>query len=205
MPPKFIFFDLGIVLVHFTVEKMLRQMAEVSGILPEQVEAVVFNSGLQHEYELGKISSREFYERFCQESGTRPKFDDLYRAAGEIFDLNCSMVGVASWLQQAGYPLGILSNTCECHWEYCMQHYPALKKIFPLRLTSYQLGAVKPHAEIFQAAAQRAGHPPEDLFFVDDIPGHVAGAKAAGLDAVQYTTTRKFVEDLRNRGVRLNY
>jgi putative hydrolase of the HAD superfamily len=184
---------------------MLRQMAEVSGIRPEQVEAVVFASGLQRDYETGKISSRDFYEQYCRESGARPPFDGLLRAASEIFTLNHSMVGVAAWLQQSGWPLGILSNTCECHWDYCMKQYPALSQIFSTRITSYQVGFAKPDAKIFEAAAERAGHPPEELFFVDDISGHVAGAKAAGIDAVQYTTTRKFVEDLRKRGLKFNY
>jgi len=205
MAIKFLYFDLGIVLVHFTVAKMLRQMADVAGILPEQVQAVVFGSRLQHEYELGRISTREYYERFCQESGTRPPFDDLLRAANEIFTLNVPMVAVAAQLQQAGWPLGILSNTCECHWEYCMKEYPALKQIFPVRVTSYQIRAVKPDAAIFQAAAQKAGHTPEEIFFVDDIAGHVAGAKAVGFDAVQYTMAEKFVADLRSRGLKFNY
>jgi putative hydrolase of the HAD superfamily len=205
MPLKFLYFDLGIVLVHFTVERMLRQVAEVAGILPEQVQAVIFDSGLQHEYELGAITSRDFYERFCQESGTRPPYDALDRAAAEIFTLNYSMVGVAAWLQQAGWPLGILSNTCECHWEYCMKEYPALRQIFPTRITSYQVRFAKPDAKIFQAAAEKAGHAPDEIFFVDDIAGHVAGAKVAGFDAVQYTTTQKFVRDLRQRGLKFNY
>jgi glucose-1-phosphatase len=202
---QFLYFDLGIVLVHFSVEQMLRQIASVAGILPEQVQAVVFDSGLQHEYEQGRISSRDFHERFCQESGTRPPFDDLLRAGSEIFTLNSPMVAIAAWLQQAGFPLGILSNTCECHWEYCMKQYPALQQIFPTRITSYQVGAVKPDAQIFAAAAEKAGHAPAEIFFVDDLAGHVAGAQAAGFDAVQYTTAQKFAEDLRSRGVKFNY
>ena len=131
MAIRFLYFDLGIVLVHFTVEKMLRQMADVAGILPEQVQAVVFDGRLQHEYELGRISTRDYYERFCQKSGTRPPPDELLRAANEIFSLNVPMVAVAAQLQQAGWPLGILSNTCECHWEYCMKEYPCLSNYSP--------------------------------------------------------------------------
>jgi glucose-1-phosphatase len=205
MSLKFVYFDLGIVLVNFSVERMLRQIAAAAGILPERARAVVFDSGLQHEYELGRISTRNFHERFCREAGARPPFDELLRAAGEIFNLNYPMVGVAAHLQQAGWPLGILSNTCECHWEYCLREYPALARIFPIRITSYQIGAVKPDPAIFAAAAEKAGRAPEEIFFVDDIAGHVAGAKAAGFDAVQYTTTKKFVEDVRSRGMKFNY
>ncbi|MCC6124839.1 MAG: HAD family phosphatase [Pirellulales bacterium] len=205
MSLKFLYFDLGIVLVDFSIERMLRQIAAVADMRPERIEAVIFAGGLQREYELGRISSREFHERFCRDTGTRPSFDDLLQAAGEIFSLNYPMLAVAARLQQAGWPLGILSNTCECHWEYCMKEYPALAQIFSLRATSYQIGAVKPDAAIFNAAAKMAGCAPEEIFFVDDIAGHVAGAKAAGFDAVQYATTSKFVEDLRSRGIKFNY
>jgi glucose-1-phosphatase len=205
MPLKFLYFDLGIVLVDFSLEQMLRQMADVSGIRPEEAKAAVFDSGLQRAYESGHLSTREFYERFCRETGANPPLDDLLRAASEIFSLNYSMIGVAAWLQQAGWPTGILSNTCECHWEYCMNNYRALIEIFPVRVTSYQIGAAKPDPAIFHAAAKLAGYAPEEIFFVDDIAGHVAGAKAVGIDAVQYTTTAKFVEDLRSRGMKFNY
>jgi glucose-1-phosphatase len=154
---------------------------------------------------MGAITSRDFYERFCQESGSRPAYDALARAAGDIFTLNYPMVCVAAWLQQAGWPLGILSNTCECHWEYCMNAFPALREIFPTRITSYQVHVAKPDVKIFQAAAEKAGHAPQEVFFVDDIAGHVAGAKAAGFDAVRYTTTHEFVGDLRKRGLKFNY
>ena len=43
MRPKFLYFDLGKVLVDFSVERMLEQMAGVAGISAEQVRAAVFN------------------------------------------------------------------------------------------------------------------------------------------------------------------
>ena len=70
---------------------------------------------------------------------------------------------------------------------------------------SYELGACKPSARIYQEAAALAGVPTGEIFFVDDIAGHVAGAQDAGFDAVQYTTTAKLVADLRQRGVEFNY
>jgi glucose-1-phosphatase len=205
MPIKFLYFDLGIVLVNFSLDQMIRQMAAVSGISREGVQSVLFDGNLQREYEQGSISTREFYERFRRETGSTAPLEDLLCAANEIFTPNVSMISVAAWLQQAGWPTGILSNTCECHWQYCMNKYAALTSCFRVHITSYQIGAAKPDAKIFHAAAERAGYAPEEIFFVDDIAGHVAGAKAVGFDAVQYTTTGKFVEDLRKRGLKFNY
>ena len=35
--PKFLYFDLGRVLLHFSIERMCRQMADVAGIEPGAV------------------------------------------------------------------------------------------------------------------------------------------------------------------------
>ena len=65
--------------------------------------------------------------------------------------------------------------------------------------------SAKPEPAIFQAAAKLAGVPPNEIFFVDDTLGHVEGAKAAGIDAVQYTSTPALVAELRARGVAFNH
>ena len=70
---------------------------------------------------------------------------------------------------------------------------------------SCQVRAAKPDAAIFQAAAELAGVPPEEIFFTDDLAEHVAGAREAGFDAVQYTSTPRLVAELRDRGLRFNY
>ena len=70
---------------------------------------------------------------------------------------------------------------------------------------SFEIGALKPDAAIFCKAVELAGCRPEEVFYVDDIAGHVAGARAVGFDAVQYTTTLELVRELRNRGVEFNY
>ena len=70
---------------------------------------------------------------------------------------------------------------------------------------SYEMRALKPEAKIYAAAAELAGVPPGEIFFCDDIMGHVTAARAAGFDAVQYTSTPALLAELYGRGVRLNY
>ena len=204
MQPKFLYFDLGKVLVDFSVDQMLRQIGDVAGISPEEVQAAVHGGGLMREYESGRLSDREFFEAFCDATGSRPDFDALAAAASEIFTLNLRMLPLVTQLRQAGYPMGILSNTCTTHWEYCSRHYPSVIKAFGVHALSFRLGAVKPEAAIFHAAAELAGAGPQEIFFVDDIAGHVAGARAVGFDAVQFTTAAALAADLRGRGIRLN-
>jgi putative hydrolase of the HAD superfamily len=205
MSVKFLYFDVGMVLLTFSLERMCRQMAEVSGIAATQVSQIIFDGDLQRRYERGEISSRDFYEAFCREAGARPDYDRLALAASEIFELNGSIVPVVAQLRQAGHRLGVLSNTCENHWQYCYQRFRLLRETFSVFALSYELGAMKPDAAIYLAAARLAGVNPDEIFFCDDLAGHVAGARSVGIDAVQYTTTPELVGELRKRGIQFNY
>jgi putative hydrolase of the HAD superfamily len=203
--PKFLYFDLGKVLVDFSVERMCRQMSEASGAAPEQVAEALFDDQLQKQAELGEITDREFYEAFCRRTGTRPDFDALLAAASDIFEINAGVIPIAAQLAQAGHRMGILSNTCRSHWEHCRRRYTIVAEAFTVHAMSFEIGACKPDAAMYQAAAEAAGVAPEEIFFVDDIADNVAGAVAAGFDAVQYTTAARLAADLRMRGVRFNY
>lgn len=203
--PRFLYFDLGMVLLEFSVERMLRQMAEVTGVGPEILKEILFDRGLMKQYETGEISSREFYEMYCGRTGARPDYDALCLAGSDIFSLNAPMLPIVAQLRQAGYRLGILSNTCESHWQYCIEKYRFLTDCFQVHALSFRIGATKPDAAIFLAAADLAGCRPEEMFFVDDIPGHVEGAKAAGIDAILYTSAAQVAAELRHRGIWFNY
>ena len=205
MPLKFLYFDLGKVLVDFSVEQMFRQLGEVAGVEPGRVEEVLFDGELQQQYETGQISGPEFYEAFCRQTGTRPDYDALRWAGSAIFELRVTMVPVVAQLYRAGHRLGILSNTCESHWEYCTRRYQILDELFTVHALSFRIGVAKPAATIFHAAAELAGVQPQEIFYVDDHAPHVAGARAVGFDAVQYTSTPQLVADLRDREVRFNY
>jgi glucose-1-phosphatase len=205
MQPSFLYFDLGKVLIDFSVEQMLEQVGEAAGIDAEVVRNAVLSGRLLHKLESGELTSRQFYEVFCSATKTDGDFDRLIAAATEIFELNLPVVPIVAQLRQAGYRMGILSNTCDMHWEYCRRHYRIVREGFGVYALSYKIKAVKPDAAMFLAAAEMAGCRPEEMFFVDDIAGHVAGARALGIDAVQFTTAEALAEDLRQRGIRFNY
>ncbi len=205
MAPKFVYFDLGKVLVDFDVHRMYRQIGEAAGVDPVRVREVLFFEGLQTEHERGKITAEEFHAAFCERTASRVEPASLERAASDIFELNVSIVPVVAQLEQAGCRLGILSNTCGSHWEHCRRRFRIVAECFRVTALSYRLRAAKPDPAIFRAAAELAGAAPEEIFFTDDTAGHVAGARAAGFDAVQYTSAPQLAAELRRRGLRFNY
>jgi putative hydrolase of the HAD superfamily len=180
-------------------------MGDVAGVTAEKVWSAVFEGGIEQSYESGQLSDRGFYEQFCRLTDSRPDYDRLLWAASEIFTLNVSIVPVVCQLYVAGHRLGILSNTCGPHWNYCTGGRYGFLECFEQFVLSYEVGACKPDARIFEVAAEQARVAPAQMFYVDDLPGNVKAARAVGIDAVCYTTTPQLVADLRNRGLRFNY
>jgi glucose-1-phosphatase len=204
--PRFLYFDLGNVILNFDHRLACRQMGEVAGVSEQRVWDLVFATDLETRYEAGEINDQEFYDIFCRETATRPDLKALLLAGSAIFTPNYSIFPVIAALDGAGYRLGILSNTCPGHWNYCRDgRYGLIDMAFDVYALSYELGACKPSPKIFAGAAALAQVPPEDIFYTDDIPGHVAAAREAGFDAVQYTTTPALVGELRQRGLQFNY
>ena len=205
MPPEFLYFDLGNVLLRFSHEREAEQIAAVAGVSPRLVWKILFEDGLHWDYERGDLTSDQFYAALCERIGARPDLAALDRAANDIFELNVPIVGLLGQLSRAGYRLGILSNTSPTHWRHCTSRFGMLQALFPVQALSFRLRAIKPQPEAFTKAAELAGTPPEGIFFTDDRPEHVAAARAAGWDAVVFESVPQVNESLRQRGVIINY
>lgn len=205
-PPKFLYFDLGNVLLFFDHRRACRQLAACAGIDQEKIWEMIFSSGLELKYEAGQVSSQEVFQTFLEAAKDKVDFDCFAEAASDIFEVNLPVKAIVTQLVFCNHRLGILSNTNEIHWRLVSDgRYALIPEAFEQVVLSYEVGAVKPEPAIFQAAIESAGVEPQEIFYVDDMPGHVAGAKAVGIDAVQYTDAPALADALRKRGVEFNY
>lgn len=203
--PRFLYFDLGQVILHFSHERMCQQIAHKVGITPEEARGFLFSSEVHLPYERGEMSTTELLGRLEQRFGVALPPNEALQALGDIFWLNTSMIPLLVGLKSAGHRLGILSNTCDAHWEVAHRQFSVLDQLFDVHLLSFRVGAVKPDESIFQIASEQADCAIESLFFVDDLLENVEGARAAGVDAVLYTGVPRLAEDLRKRQVDFRY
>ncbi len=202
--PAFIYFDLGNVLLNFSHELVCVQMADVAGVSVEDVRRFAFDSPVAVQYERGEVTTRESYDYFCEQTQTSPDYERLIAAASDIFPINAPILPIVTQLRQRGWRTGILSNTCDMHWQWVSGgRYAILPAYFDVVALSFEIGAIKPDREIFIAAAELAGVAPAEIFFTDDIARHIDGARQAGFDAEQFTSASKLAADLCARGVEL--
>ncbi len=203
MLPAFVYFDLGNVIATFDRERAFRGMADVCGAEVAAVREAVMG-GLQADLEAGRIDWPGFHEGFSRLTATRSDAAALAAAAADMFELNVEILPVVAKLERAGVPLGILSNTCDIHWSHLLdRRWGILPGGFRRIVLSHEARASKPERGIFDLAAEWAGVPAGAIFFCDDLPEHVAAARAAGWDAEQYTSAAALIDQLSRRGLNL--
>lgn len=201
---QFVYFDLGNVLLFFDHERACQNVAALANCSPIEARQAIFESGLEDQYETGQLTDDQFHQAICQSLNADVSLADLKRAVSDIFELNIKILPLLSGLYRSGIPLGILSNTCHAHWEFIHnQRYDMLFDFFEVDSLSYVIGSMKPDREIYQAAAEQAGVPPESIFFTDDKHENIEGAIAAGFDAVLFENPIQLGRDLLARNLHI--
>jgi FMN phosphatase YigB (HAD superfamily) len=210
MTTRFVYFDLGNVILNFDHAVGVKQIAAAANISEAVAKDVVFESGLQDRYETGLVTSQQFHDEFCEASKSSVNVDELMLACSQIFTLNQPTVTVINQLVASKIPIGILSNTCEAHWRYVQDNYSDLVDRFKTFVLSYESRSMKPDAKIYSDAIGSAerfladtGEPvkPSEIFFMDDRDENVAGAVAAGLDAKLFRSADELIDQLKERNV----
>lgn len=204
MPPAFIYFDLGNVIFFFDRDRSFAQMAAVSGADVATVRDVVMEGGLQKAIERGDIDWLGFHAEFSRRTGTRPEPAALARAASDMFWLNTALLPIIAGCRRAGVPMGILSNTCDPHWDFLVSSgYAILPGAFREIVLSHEQRSAKPDRGIYDVATARAGVAPERIFFCDDLAPHIDTARSVGWDAELFVSAHELAEQLARRGLRL--
>lgn len=206
MATNFLYFDLGNVLLTFSNEQACRQMAELAGVEFEQVAKLVLGpnerDSLLWKFEHGVIGEDAFFAQLVDGLGAAPDRSQMERAASDMFAPIAASFQLVEQLRSTGHRLGILSNTNPVHWRFLTDgRWPLLNSAFDEHVTSFHAQSMKPDQRIYDHAIAKAGVPADEIFFVDDRVENVAGAVAAGIDAVQYVDHQKLVDDLRARGI----
>ncbi len=197
---KTVIFDLGNVIVSFDHNKISKRLEAVCEHASDEIFGKAVVGALAHEYNLGKISTAEFFAAVDRELDLRIGYEDFYAA------WNCTFLPAPIIPERLietlseSYKLLILSDTNEMHFDFIRENFPILNH-FNDFIVSHKVNAVKPSAEIFQKAVETAQCLPEESLFIDDIAANVEGARKFGIDALQFISVGQLTEDLKARNL----
>ncbi|MDR1479359.1 MAG: HAD family phosphatase [Planctomycetaceae bacterium] len=208
---KFIFFDLGNVLLRFSVDVMLGRGSAVLGCSADELYRVIYEDGWGCRLEMGLVTEREFFDTVCGKFGADLDFVQLAEAFNDIFVEMDFIYPFLENLSSSGFPRGILSNTSSGHWNHVISKYSYLTKWIPENhVLSFRVGAMKPDKAIFEYAmntAQKAvgknvNLNAGDILFIDDLKQNIEGAANFGFDTIQFTDWQYVEKELKKRSLK---
>jgi putative hydrolase of the HAD superfamily len=186
-------FDLGGVLVEFSGVRGLAVLLQ--GRLSESEIMEQMSHYLpSEEFGLGKLSPREFGERFVKDWNIDLSPEDFLQEFQSWSKRLLPGAVELLTLLRPRYRLAALSNSNELHWERNTNEL-GVTRLFEVAISSHQVGLSKPDPQMYLTALDRLGTSPDRIMFFDDVPANVTAASALGIRAFQV----EGVEGVRSR------
>jgi HAD superfamily hydrolase (TIGR01509 family) len=190
MRDRFVYFDLGNVLVKFDHAIATRQLAELAGCSFAASQFALFDSGLETRYETGLVNSADFASEINRQLGTRHSEACILEAVSAIFEPNPDILKGLEHIRATGVGIGLLSNTCEGHWEWLRrQRWATVEGWFAPVVLSYEAKSMKPDTAIYLHCERCCGFSGSQIFFTDDRADNIAAAAARGWETYQFGST----------------
>jgi putative hydrolase of the HAD superfamily len=195
--------DFGGVLTS-NVFDSFRDFCVAEGIEPDAIKRLFREDprarGLVRSLEMGEMSEEDFGERLGELLG----IDDRAGLLERVFEglrPDERMLDAVRRARAAGIRTGLVSNSMGAG-RYDRGTFPEL---FDGVVISGDVGMHKPQPEIFLLGAERAGVPPEECVYVDDLRENCEGAEAVGMTAILHRGAERTVPELeRLLGVELH-
>lgn len=180
--PKVVVFDVGNVLVRFSIKGLIDYMLECGVQITS--EESFWQIAPIHDYERGAVSTEYFFARMLDACSKQADVKMIKRLWTEIFSPDLILLELAKKLNET-YRVAILSNTSELQWNYLLKNYK-LGEVSKFLMPSFELGYVKPEREIYLKAEGIVGATGSDILFFDDRIENVEAARHCGWQAIHY-------------------
>lgn len=198
--PSIVAFDLGKVLLDFDYRIAARRIAERSQLDVDAVHQHLNYSPLLFSYETGLMTREEFYQAIRRETGFHGTAEEFGAFFADIFWPIEPMVALHAELHTQGVPTYIFSNTNDLAMEHANRKFAFLKH-FDAHILSYEVGAMKPAAKIYEVLENLAGRRGAEILYLDDREENVEAGAARGWQVILQTTPENSRARMRELGL----
>jgi FMN phosphatase YigB (HAD superfamily) len=198
--PSVVVFDLGKVLLDFDYGIAAGKLARRSRFTPGRLHDFFNHSPLLQRFETGLMSREEFYGEVCAACGFSGKLDEFCAAFADIFSEIKPMVALHGALRAGRVPTCVFSNTNVIAAGHIRERFPFFSQ-FDSYVLSYQHGAMKPAAKVYEVVEGRTGQKGKAIVYLDDRAENVEAGLARGWQALLHETPEKTIPALRRLGL----
>ena len=200
--PRLLLFDLDGVLADYDRKARCAALARAAGAPPEAVHEALFGAdGLEHASDCGEIGLRDALDALRERHGWRIDAAGFVEARRLATRARPDVIALCAHLSTQAR-LGVFTNNGDWVATHIAAIVPELPALFGEAIVaSGQIGQRKPAQAAFRTCLARLGQAdPAGALFIDDSADNTAGARAAGLDAIHFTTLQPLRRALRERG-----
>ena len=200
-PFDLIIFDLDETLVDFVPARRLEFLATLTGLPQDRIHASIWGSDFERGAEQGVYATgADYLAGFNQRLGFELTREQWIAARRAAMRARPEVIAVVAELKPH-FELALLTNNGALLRESLPVLVPEVCALIDRRLhASCDFGARKPEPEVFTRLVARYGVNPARALFVDDHDEFVAGARTAGLAAIQFQSAIQLRESLRSLG-----
>jgi HAD superfamily hydrolase (TIGR01509 family) len=200
MKPSVLVFDLGKVLVDFDYSIAARRITPLCSNCPDPIKFFNEHADLLMNYELGKSTTREFFNQIKAASGfsgTQEEFNSFF---ADIFSPIQPMIDLQGELRKTKLPAYIFSNTNDLAVEHIRNRFPFFAN-FDGYILSYEHGSMKPSARLYEIVERDTRRRGAEIIYIDDRPENVEAGIARGWNGIMHETPEKTRAALQKLGV----
>jgi len=192
-----IVFDLGKVLVDFDYSIAADKITARCTRPPENLHSFLGTSPLLIQYECGQITRQKFFEAIRDFTGFQGTVEEFGGYFAEIFFEIPPMIALHAEVRRRGFKTYIFSNTNDLAIEHVRRDFSFFAD-FDGYIFSYEVGALKPDAKIYEALESMTGKRGAEILYIDDRPENIAAGAARGWRTILHETPEKTRAALEN-------
>jgi HAD superfamily hydrolase (TIGR01509 family) len=188
--PKTVAFDLGKVLVDFDYSIAARRIAARGTVTLLEIAQYINQSTVFVQYETGLVTTEQFYTEVRRVTGFRGDLAEFSQCFADIFSAMEPMIQLQAALRRRGLTTYAFSNTNELAVEHIRRTFPFYSD-FDGHILSYEQGAMKPDAKIYEAMELASGKRGPEILYLDDRPENIAAGAARGWQVILQESPEK--------------
>ena len=200
MPPRLVIFDMDDVLCHYDLGRRLRALSQISGKMPRDIRAAIWDSGFEDDADSGGYPDADVYlAEFSYRIGHTITRQQWIAARRESMIASFDVLTLAESIGTAAR-IAIYTNNGPIVKSSLDELFPEAAAIFKERYCSYEFGTKKPDPQSFTKLLAKISVSPADTWFIDDKRSNVQGARLAGLKAHHFRSYEPLVKEARSLG-----
>jgi glucose-1-phosphatase len=202
-PFKNIIFDLGNVVIDINPQATYQAFSDLSNSKSSiEVEQLIKENNLWLGYEMGVFTEAEFRDNIRKYLDIEALDIEIDRAFNALlFDIDPARIDLIEQLSKK-YRIFVLSNTSKIHmdeFQNILLKCTGRQTIWPLfekPYFSFEMGKLKPNANIYEQVLQESNLIAEETLFIDDLKANIDAAKFLNINTIHLEKPFTIIDQL---------